>query len=62
VTRIKCELEIDHDRGVIYVHTLEGPLAGVTVLRVCNLDKPIPRNAKTQIDVKADTTMYSVVR
>lgn len=35
----KAQLEIDHDRGVIYVHCGR---TGRTLLRICNLPKPIP--------------------
>lgn len=34
-----CQLEIDHERGVIYVH---GP-NGQTLLRISSLPKPIPK-------------------
>lgn len=37
-TKIRGELEIDHERGVIYFHSDEG----YTVLRVCSLPRPIP--------------------
>ena len=33
------QLEIDAERGVIYFHSKE---TGATVLRICNLPKPIP--------------------
>lgn len=36
---IKGELEIDKDRGVIYFHSDEHCR---TILRICNLPKPIP--------------------
>jgi len=36
---IKGELEIDKDRGVIYFHSDEHLK---TILRICNLPKPIP--------------------
>lgn len=39
ITKIKGELEIDHERGVIYFH---GDKSGFTHLRICNLPKPIP--------------------
>lgn len=38
-TKHQTELEIDHDRGVIYVHCKR---TGRTILRICNLPKPIP--------------------
>lgn len=37
-TKIQGELEIDHERGVIYFHNDEG----YTTLRICQLPKPIP--------------------
>ncbi len=48
-TRIPGELEIDHDRGVIYFHTTELATAekwgGVTIMRICRLPAPIPHRA-----------------
>lgn len=44
-TKLSAELEIDHERGVIYVH-LANPqdIAGVhTALRVSGLPTPIPQ-------------------
>lgn len=38
-TTIKGELELDHDRGVIYFHSY---VTGQSVLRVCRLPIPIP--------------------
>jgi hypothetical protein len=35
----KAQLEIDHERGVIYVHCNK---TGRTLLRICSLPKPIP--------------------
>lgn len=43
-TKIKGELEIDHERGVIYFHNEEG----YTTLRLCNLPKPIPRRGRAK--------------
>lgn len=37
--RIDGELEIDQERGVIYFHSA---MTGTTVLRICQLPKPIP--------------------
>ncbi|HEV2174246.1 MAG TPA: hypothetical protein VGR71_11800 [Nitrospira sp.] len=37
----EAELEIDHARGVIYVHDAT---TGETLLRICRLPKPIPLN------------------
>jgi hypothetical protein len=37
---IKGQLEIDHDRGVIYFHSLTGQ----TELRICRLPYPIPKD------------------
>jgi hypothetical protein len=44
-TTIMGALEIDHDRGVIYFHALDVYRfdAGITVLRICQLPKPIPK-------------------
>lgn len=39
VTRHDAQLEIDHDRGVIYVHC---KITGRTLLRICSLPKPVP--------------------
>lgn len=39
VTKHEAELEIDHDRGVIYVHCKQ---TGRTLLRICSLPKPVP--------------------
>lgn len=44
--RVKGELEIDTDRGVIYFHTSNKKMVkkfgGVTLLRICGLPRPIP--------------------
>lgn len=48
-TTIDGQLEIDHERGVIYFHATEGPLAGASVLRLCRLPTPVPRDE--QLDV-----------
>jgi hypothetical protein len=48
-TNMTAQLEIDHLRGVLYVHALEGPLAGRSVLRICRLPAPIPED--TQLDI-----------
>jgi len=48
-TRILGELEIDHDRGVLYFHTSDPEIASkygsVTILRICRLPSPIPPRA-----------------
>jgi hypothetical protein len=36
---IEGELEIDQERGVIYFHSFN---SGTTLLRICQLPKPIP--------------------
>lgn len=41
--KIKGELEIDNDRGVIYFHCKRNPRNIVTLLRICNLPK-IPKD------------------
>jgi hypothetical protein len=44
--RIKGELEVDSERGVIYFHTWNARVAsvwgGTTLLRICGLPTPIP--------------------
>jgi len=61
ITETKGILEIDHQRGVIYFHVLDamrkedgkwnvarvGP--GATLLRICQLPKPIP--LETPLDI-----------
>lgn len=37
--KYQCEIEVDNERGVIYTHLITN---GQTVLRICNLPKPIP--------------------
>ncbi len=45
---IEGVLEIDRSRGVIYFHSKEGR----TVLRICNLPAPIPKDAiKEGLDI-----------
>jgi hypothetical protein len=46
---IKGILEIDADRGVIYFHASEGPLTGVTQLRICRLPRPVPIDRELDI-------------
>ena len=46
-----AQLEIDHDRGVIYVHSAKD---GRTLMRICNLPRPIPD--PTDITVMLDVT------
>ena len=46
------QLEVDHERGVVYFHSddeLTGKLGIVTLLRICQLPKPIPRD--TALDI-----------
>lgn len=40
--KIKGELEIDADRGVIYFHSESGQTIGQTLVRICKLPTPIP--------------------
>lgn len=58
-TRVNGVLEIDHERGVIYFHVSSAAnvkkYRAVTVLRICQLPKPIPTN--TTLDV---THMHGV--
>ncbi len=47
-TKIKGELEIDHERGVIYFHTSDKKAitefdGNITILRICSLPNPIPK-------------------
>ncbi len=55
ITRIKGELEIDHDRGVIYFHVNDLNFVvehGVnTVLRICRLPRPIPEIDQRMLDI-----------
>lgn len=46
------ELEIDHERGVIYFHGHTGQ----TMLRICRLPKPIPHVANIDTDEMWDIT------
>lgn len=50
---IAGELEIDHDRGVIYFHTSDERVCALygtqTPLRICQLPRPIP--AYTALDI-----------
>lgn len=51
-TTIPGRLEIDHERGVIYFHaTLPAAVHkyGTTVLRICQLPTPIPRDRALDI-------------
>ena len=54
-TRLKGELEIDHERGVIYFHLTSGRDVGrrlvQTPLRICNLPKPIPLIYNKSLDI-----------
>ena len=52
--KIKGELEIDSERGVIYFHTsdlevLEKNQGQSTILRICHLPKPIPTSMMLDI-------------
>lgn len=54
-TRLKGELEIDHNRGVIYFH-LTDPKEMLsrtvcTALRICSLPKPIPQIQDRTLDI-----------
>ncbi len=48
-TKIAGQLEIDHERGVIYFHCNDSQIAdefgSVTILRICRLPAPVPRRA-----------------
>jgi len=39
ISQFKGEMVIDHERGVIYVNCNR---TGRTLLRICNLPKPVP--------------------
>ena len=47
-SKIEGQLEIDHQRGVIYFHAKK---TGSTLLRICSLPKPIPQDR--HLDVTA---------
>lgn len=51
--QIQGQLEIDIERGVIYFHPSEGPLAGCTLLRISGL--PTPIQPEGLIDINAST-------
>ncbi len=50
---IKGQLEIDHERGVIYFHIsdLEAAkeIGAITLLRICSLPVPIPKHGSLNI-------------
>jgi hypothetical protein len=54
-TRLKGELEINHERGVIYFHiTDEREILKrrvVTPLRICSLPRPIPPIQERMLDI-----------
>lgn len=52
-TKIEGQLEIDHERGVIYFHANE---TGMSVLRICSLPKPIPPISADILGVQLDIT------
>ena len=54
--RIKGELEIDQRRGVIYFHSTDSRLKGLTVLRICRLPRPIPNPLEQTEDMLLDIT------
>lgn len=39
---IQGELEMDHNRGVVYFHAKDGPQAGITIVRVSGLENLVP--------------------
>ena len=55
ITRLKGEIEIDHKRGVIYFHSVDKG----TILRICNLPKPIPQDEMLDITHMINTTWHS---
>ena len=53
-TKIRGELEIDHDRGVIYFHGDESCIEEFrvqTVLRICRLPTPVPSVKRRMLDL-----------
>ena len=50
---IPGQLEIDHDRGVVYFHTTDVEWVEahgmVTILRICQLPTPIPNDKSIDI-------------
>lgn len=54
-TILEGQLEIDHERGVIYFHLTNGndirSLMVITALRICNLPKPIPQIQDRTLDI-----------
>jgi len=54
-TYIQGELEIDHDRGVIYFHCSDSEFVKkanvVTALRICRLPTPIPAIQDRMLDI-----------
>lgn len=60
-TRVKAELEVDHSRGVIYVHLTDlndvTRLRQVTVLRIQGLPRTIPQLGPTCI---SNVLMYDI--
>ena len=54
-TEIKGQLEIDHERGVIYFHAADAQFVAdhgvITVLRICNLPRPIPQIHERSLDI-----------
>ena len=52
---INGQLEIDHERGVIYFHASDPKFVlennVVTVLRICSLPKPIPEIKDRMLDI-----------
>ncbi len=50
ITTLQGELQIDHSRGVIYFHQ-HSEDAVPTVLRICQLPKPIPQVQDRMLDI-----------
>lgn len=62
-THLSAELEIDHDRGVIYVHLARKidilDIGTITVLRIQGLPQPIPQlglgnDQRSLLDLRLD--------
>jgi hypothetical protein len=64
ITKVTGELEICHDRGVIYFHFTDKvdimKYGQMTPLRICGIDTPIPPlESERQIDLHVDSTDHT---
>lgn len=60
VSKFTGVLELDHERGVLYFTPTDGPMAGMTLLRICQL-APRPVVEFPQIDVTVGQPKVSIV-